>query len=1106
MIKRDEAEPHGQDEHPRTVRNGSADNWELARRELRALGVSLPGGSDDVAAAIIAPAHLDVLRRATPPSRFVAAWRATARRGAGAPEVWTAVLMAFKNAFARTDRAVLEQALASAGMGYARTDLEIDLQLAGQLFLLGRRELNARKSDTALRLLEKALALFDSVAARDAALKAHVRRGLRGMHGITALLIGRHDEQPGPLLRTAVEQLVKAEALGDRTPDHYTYLLEALLRLHQLEDSPETLTKAEATWAQASTGDLTRGLLAVGAELGQVQARRAEEASDGARHVRALAYAESLLSQALDRHPGPSSVDDGFLHAVRARVRHQLFTHDTDDEGRRKPHWLDLALDDTRYSSAKVHLSASVEVGILLDGARRLQRRGNHEGAMEILDAALDRLERMPEDDPTAQQVMAARLDSEIFLAIRAGDRAAVRSHLETALQLPEGVRVPAAATSVASRMLLRGEPNDADVRALAERTLASLVEDVTTQSATLPARRHIAGHAARLAWILIRGSSDKARLRQVGRLFRVALETPTGPPSPMLLADAGACALQLAKEEIDSGSPDTHEALGHLTDASQWLTAAIRRWNEVRYDIDETFEAGRVAARAGEVFARLHAMTGDDANLSCSIDWLNEARTLGYPWTRLRGHLADALYRRGRSRSDPEDLREAIHLKDEDHLAGSTARENRSVAASAALALFELEGAETDLERAATLALEAATLDPLWPWPVLQLAEVFRVAQRRKVALRQGIHDTAVGDLVHGGDVGELERHAARLAASSPEFAPQSMGGQARGGRAVYVLADPHRLLERTLVLKRLPQDVAQREADATRRFASYLAETSSPSSWTVPDSLGVIPHPTDPRMAVYVMRRAQGPTLGQLVQGDLPLGEVQQLVFAAAEFLAAHSAWAHHEMHLPASLAEKRIKRLAEGLFGRARGHGVGSTAAQRLMSGLAAVLRGNRLAVVKRDAHADNWLVSADGSIVALDLETTTTVPILWEIAQLVDDWPFFPADVAGWQQRISVARAYLNELGRRGLEVVMHDDEIERCLTWFSIAHAAAAASRLAEHPDDWRASASALTARRLRRAHVLALLTFIADVSPERAARMGASSLVAALAKGPSRGP
>jgi hypothetical protein len=1074
----------------------SADHWEDALASLDRYDLAAGADADRSAAALIAPAPLSVLRTGGPADDLVEAWRATQRRSKdSSPEIWLAALAAFDAAFQQRPYGI-ERALAERRMRLGRTQLEVKLRLGGQLFYFGR--LAARAGHAHARpLLGDAINTLDQVARGQAQLPANTRRGFTGMRGIAALLLSRDAERPdrSRLVDDAAGYLLAAERLGDRSGGHFAYLIEALLRRHELTGDPAALAEAESAWQRAQRSDRIRSLLTVAAELRETEAIAALARGDAGRGVEALIEAEALLSEALTTDGGASGIDDGFVHVVRGRVRHRLFEHHTAASGARRAHWLTLSEQDLAAPGTRPHLSASTEIPVLIDRARRLQRRGQHQEALAALDAADSLAEQLPPGHGLAAQARVARLDSELFLAVTAGDEPTVERHLGTVLELTADTPVPAAAVTLGARFLLARRPDDPLPRKLAEEAVARLADELTSSELPPNARHHIAGHAARLAWILAREADDPQPLARAAKLFGEAISDPADS-SPTLLADAGSCALRLAKLQIDAESPDHEEIAGLLQDAADWLDTALSRAAEVSYRIDESFEPPLLHSRAGEAYGRLDAMTRRDEHLARAIDHLQQARQLGHPWEQLAGHLGDALYRRGRRSGSVADLGEAIRLKDEDHAAGRAARENRSVAAAAAVALFQLTGDPAELDRAASYALEASRQDPAWPWPPLQLAEIARLAGRpMQLAPNATPAAAAAGLTALGEDPDALERYAAELAAATPEFAPSPLAGQTRGGRAVYVLADRHGLLERTLVLKRLPNQQAESEAETTRSFGIYLADSAAPAQWQLPHPVAVIPHPTQPDKAVYVMRRAQGATLGDLLLADGPEAAGEYLEHAV-RFLAAYCAWASRDRRAPDSLSPRRVKSLSAALHDRASGLGLSKSTSNRVAKGLRAALADETPAVAKKDAHAANWLVTHDGALVALDLEATAAVPVLWEVAQLIDDYPFLPADADGWHRRLSLCRAHLHELAVRGRPVHLDDDRLNELLAWFSFAHATASIGRLRASRGDWRVSNSGRDARRARLRHAVDMLVLLADTAADVGLRYAATQLVA----------
>jgi hypothetical protein len=91
--------------------------------------------------------------------------------------------------------------------------------------------------------------------------------------------------------------------------------------------------------------------------------------------------------------------------------------------------------------------------------------------------------------------------------------------------------------------------------------------------------------------------------------------------------------------------------------------------------------------------------------------------------------------------------------------------------------------------------------------------------------------------------------------------------------------------------------------------------------------------------------------------------------------------------------------------------------------------------------RDAHAENWLVTPGGAIVALDLEDHPRAPVLYEVVQLLEDHPLLPVDDQGWAERLKMCRLYLREWQETiGSPLNIADDEIPALYRLFAFVRA------------------------------------------------------------------
>ena len=63
-----------------------------------------------------------------------------------------------------------------------------------------------------------------------------------------------------------------------------------------------------------------------------------------------------------------------------------------------------------------------------------------------------------------------------------------------------------------------------------------------------------------------------------------------------------------------------------------------------------------------------------------------------------------------------------------------------------------------------------------------------------------------------------------------------------------------------------------------------------------------------------------------------------------------------------------------------------------------------------VKKRDAHASNWVVDTAGRLIAVDLEAVSFLPVVHDIAQLIEDCGLLPVNNEGFSRRVRLVKDY------------------------------------------------------------------------------------------------
>jgi len=692
-------------------------------RKVDDQGIYLP---DDLRQRLdkwLSPVRLAQIESNPAAGDLVAAWRATRSAPRDQDEVWIVLLYLFRSRFARYT-SELKAALQAAGMGLMRTRIEVDLQLGGRCFHLGRK-LIVHDADSlpGKFLLNETVELLTEVSRIEQRLPENVRRAYHGQIATSLAILSRRSD-PGSvedILRKAGHHSQIAEKLGDYTEEHFAYRAEIDLRLFGVTRDESILEQAQRA-IRKSPSFQAKKLRAVSAdvtaELGFSRIRNGNFDTG----LRLLRDAEHEYVDALTADV-PDDVQDGYLLAKRAQVRNQLYRVTQDPYGRRDWRLLNLALTDWLDPRAADHLHPETVAIALLDRARVRTRKNDLDGASD--DRRLARaVLRNSSSEQTELKLRAAELEGAARNAIAGRELSRVRELVDEITKLPSNAPIPAATLAQACKLLILTSP-ESEWHPLIQRSLDRLEIDLEHPSLTATARRRIAGHAALLGWFLVRRSDHLEQLRRVIQLYRLSFAAMDDPASIDALSNAGAAALTLAKKLLHGDDADAEEAAGLLADAVSWLTTALQRATANPALAREDFNPMIVHSRLGEATLRFYPVTGDVTLLDTAIENLQTARDLGQDAAQLIGLLGDSYYRRGSRRKDCRDLEEALTLKDEAYQVGEPTRENRSVAAATALRMFQLSNDRELLDQAALRALEATSCDPTWPWPILQLAEL---------------------------------------------------------------------------------------------------------------------------------------------------------------------------------------------------------------------------------------------------------------------------------------------------------------------------------------------------------------------------------------------
>lgn len=1062
----------------------------------------------------VRPARLDALSVNPAPDDLVQAWKATKKhRDKESREVvWIPLLHMFREHFSRPGPG-LEDALKAAGIYLMGTRREVTRQLGSRHFHLGKKLFMDGQREPGRFLLREAVRALEWVDRNGQRMPIAERRTWNGQLAVALVLLARELDETDPqavdLLRRAEHHSVFAEHDGDNDEDreeHFAYRAEIHLRLFRAERTPAHLEKAHTVLRGLRRPPASRRLRTAAADvlagLGLVRL------GSGQFHegLRLLRDAETAYTEAQDTAAplNAQGVHPGYLLARRGHVRHQLYRFDVDAVGRRGSARLEDALSDLLAPEAAGHMSERVIAAALLDRSRVRQRRRDRAGSAADLDQARAMLGTSPESARLAAQVRVQELDEAVDRAVEDRDTDAVRRLAREIIRLPSDAPIPSAALSRACRSVVAGEGIDQS-RLLLEDALDRIETDVIHPHLQPSGHRHVAGHAALIARMLARTEEEvvPATLDRALTLYRISFDALDSPAGTDAYADAGACALDLAKALAIGDDADGEDAAGLLHEAVDWLEKSLAKARKPSSVVRPNFDPVIVHSRLGEAALRSYSFSPTERMIELAIENLEESLALESldveavdlrperDRTAILGHLGDAYYRRGTRNRDAEDFERALALKEETYTDGNRARENRSLAAAAAERLHRITADDTQLTRSAGYALQAAVCDPAWPWPVLQLADLAAHHGTLDPSRLLGLPPTFLSAPLLSGDRSELLAHAAGLAARNREFAASVLGGQRRSGeQGVFVLNDGHRLIEQTIVLKRLAAGKAAREWEWTRRLGQWLTDRHAPEHWLLPEPLGLVPleapHEQD---AVYVMRRMQGRLLGATVtdrlegRGEDPLPHFTD----ALRYLAAFQAWrVLDDADTPRTATARHATDWA-GQVTKACGKLDASPGFRKALLDLVEPLGApGRPVVAKKDPHPGNWILTRHGGLVLIDVESEETLPLLQEAVTVIDDLPLLPFDQEGWALREELYDTYLAALDEFGLPVPRAADVLADSPEALTVFHAVKGIGRIRRWRDD--VSSFTLGLRDAQDKHYWSILDHLASHGRDETAR------------------
>lgn len=969
------------------------------------------------------------------------------------------------------------------------TRCELASRAAEALFLEGRRKPGEQISNLMLSISDKLFALVLSECRQKD--NPQFAKRWYGMRGVCRLMLAV--QAPAESLEIRREQFAAAAAdleqsfrLGNRGTSAVAYLLDSLLHIFEFDQSAAVCQRVDAIIASLSDEEKrNRSVLAL---IGQYWFQRSFGESD---NVVRLAAAVRTLDEAL-RFPLFLAHDDAFVRFIRGQALVRLSMAEEDSDPQLSFRSLNVAISDLKYAFEAAPEKFGKQRSLpsaLISRSDMHSRSRNYEDARADLRYLLDQVVLRSADASLSAQAELKILLIPLREALDRNDLRAIEIELTSIIQHPECLRQGMLVAGLAAKRIFAAK-SSVDSPALLVETIR-VMETVDGESISGPANRQ--KHFSVLAGLLFMlGTTWYPEVLELAfEKYTEAIAACAESAAPELLSLYGDCALRLAKFYL-SKDGDTEYASELLQEAGDILLQAAELAENRPELVHESFRLVVTFSKAGEAFLRLCALSGIAVDGQKAVDSFKKALALGNESHELLGLLGDAYYRLFRMRRRPELLQLAISYKRLAREAGGTSRENLSLSARLAITQWEYSRQQKDLVSAIALAARAHEASPDWPWPPFQLLELLdRVEPSALQKLFEDLPPSDVGlkllDLASRQGREALINLGCRLVLENDEFSKQNLGGR----QPVYVLEDTHGLMSASYVFKHTEHANAIRDSDAIRAFAEFLYNFNL-QDLKLPKPLAIIPQ-RKTGSVVYVMRRATGYHLGRLTvraqrsNQPPPLKEYRR----ALKFLAAFHAWGGSGTATPSISVLSFVHSSLAELLGY---H------ASRFDSSTDALLRslGRIHQFIKKDAHPENWLIDDYGNLTMIDFESRKPLPAIFEVVQLIDDYPLLPTTHEGWGTRMTLCSEYFMFMNNF-LDSAISVDEpsIDALYGNFAIIRCAFGVKR-ANRKTARLTSSSALRSQGARVAHYHDVLEFLSCSHREQGVRVLAATVLSDL--------
>jgi hypothetical protein len=166
-----------------------------------------------------------------------------------------------------------------------------------------------------------------------------------------------------------------------------------------------------------------------------------------------------------------------------------------------------------------------------------------------------------------------------------------------------------------------------------------------------------------------------------------------------------------------------------------------------------------------------------------------------------------------------------------------------------------------------------------------------------------------------------------------------------------------------------------------------------------------------------IYSMLRINGRELGEIILYEDDNRVKDECVKKTIEYLSIFHSWHQAKMNRsnPYQLLTNPVRSILNSMEKESLTlASIGDSILNKFRS-FEKVLHGLPL-VEKKDAHPENWLVTDNNNIIMIDIEEPVPQSkfLLDDLVQLIDDYPYLPCTITGWESRKKIIQQYLSHL--------------------------------------------------------------------------------------------